>query len=206
MHHYQNVQLGGELHTAPLSNPQRILDCGTGTGIWALDMGDRYPSAEVIGVDLSPIQPSWVAPNVRFEIDDLEKEWTFKENYFDFIHSRHMAMGIHDWKAYIQQVFSPLQTSHNGELTHYVYGLDVQTYRTRRVDRALRTRTSLILRRRNLRRLQPRKMDVHLPFPRAQSWLEVYERQGACCVRKGGWVCGCLSDYVEAAPGTVGEG
>lgn len=28
---------GGKLHLAPLSNPQEILDIGTGTGIWALD-------------------------------------------------------------------------------------------------------------------------------------------------------------------------
>ena len=45
---------------APLpKNPQHILDCGTGTGIWALDIGEVFPSAEVIGVDLSPIQPEW---------------------------------------------------------------------------------------------------------------------------------------------------
>lgn len=42
-------------------------------------------------LDLSPIQPKWVAPNVKFEIDDLEKDWTFKENYFDFIHSRELS-------------------------------------------------------------------------------------------------------------------
>jgi methylase of polypeptide subunit release factors len=44
--------LQGELHKAPLKNPQRILDVGTGTGIWAIDMADRYPSAEVVGIDL----------------------------------------------------------------------------------------------------------------------------------------------------------
>jgi len=28
---------GGKLHLAPLENPQRVLDVGTGTGIWAID-------------------------------------------------------------------------------------------------------------------------------------------------------------------------
>lgn len=32
--------LRGELHNAPLENPQEILDLGTGTGIWALDMAE----------------------------------------------------------------------------------------------------------------------------------------------------------------------
>jgi ubiquinone/menaquinone biosynthesis C-methylase UbiE len=60
LHHELLLRLlNGELHTAPLKNPQRILDVGTGTGIWAIDVADRYPEAEVLGIDLSPIQPSW---------------------------------------------------------------------------------------------------------------------------------------------------
>jgi cyclopropane fatty-acyl-phospholipid synthase-like methyltransferase len=52
-----------KLYTAPLDHPQRVLDVGTGTGIWAIDMADRHPEAEVRGVDLSPIQPRWVPRN-----------------------------------------------------------------------------------------------------------------------------------------------
>ena len=70
----------GALHQAPIGkSPQRILDIGTGTGIWAIDAADRYPSALVTGTDLSPIQPSWVPPNCKFEIDDAEREWTHPE-------------------------------------------------------------------------------------------------------------------------------
>ena len=53
LHHEILLQLmDGELHFAPLRVPHRILDIGTGTGIWAIDMADKYPSAEVLGVDL----------------------------------------------------------------------------------------------------------------------------------------------------------
>ena len=62
-----------------------MLDVGTGTGIWAIDFGDEHPSAEVLGTDLSPTQPTWVPPNVRFEIDDATKPWTWDAGAFDFV-------------------------------------------------------------------------------------------------------------------------
>ncbi|KAI5845348.1 S-adenosyl-L-methionine-dependent methyltransferase [Tricharina praecox] len=97
--------LAGELHKAPLNNPQRILDVGTGTGIWAVDVADTYPMAEVIGTDLSPLQPTWVPPNCRFEVDDCEQNWTFRQDYFDFIHMRNLAQSISDWSRLMPEVY-----------------------------------------------------------------------------------------------------
>ncbi|KAL1609406.1 hypothetical protein SLS59_001772 [Nothophoma quercina] len=60
-HHMCLLLLDDKLHLAPLPEDRaiRILDIGTGTGIWAMDMGDKYPNAQVIGNELSPIQPRW---------------------------------------------------------------------------------------------------------------------------------------------------
>ncbi|OKL59744.1 hypothetical protein UA08_04931B, partial [Talaromyces atroroseus] len=50
-----------------------------------------YPSAKVIGNDLSPIQPEYVAPNAEFVIEDFEDEWVYQNDYFDFIHGRTLS-------------------------------------------------------------------------------------------------------------------
>lgn len=96
-----------QLYFAPLDerNVQNVLDIGTGTGIWAIEMGDQLPAANVVGIDLSPIQPDWVPSNVHFVVDDAESEWLYPEDHFDYVHSRHTVMAIKDWpKLYKQAV------------------------------------------------------------------------------------------------------
>lgn len=72
-------------------------------------MADEYPSAKVTGVDLSPIQPSFVPPNCVFEIDDLTLPWTYAPNQFDFIHVREMFGCIPDWDEFFRQCYSCLR-------------------------------------------------------------------------------------------------
>ncbi|KAI5843769.1 S-adenosyl-L-methionine-dependent methyltransferase [Tricharina praecox] len=99
-------QLRGELHGAPApKEPKRILDVGTGSGIWAIDMAEKYPDCEVLGIDLSPIQPNWVPPNCRFEIDDAEEEWIHVDNSFDFIHMRNLNQGISHWDHVLSEAY-----------------------------------------------------------------------------------------------------
>ncbi|KAK0609893.1 S-adenosyl-L-methionine-dependent methyltransferase [Bombardia bombarda] len=78
------------LYLSPLRHPpQSVLDLGTGTGIWAIDCAVAHPTARVLGTDLSPIQPDYVPPNCRFEIDDAEDEWLYSpEQSFDLVHLR----------------------------------------------------------------------------------------------------------------------
>lgn len=77
------------------------------------DFGDEYPSATITGTDLSPIQPTWVPPNVKFEIDDAQTEWTWDDNWFDFVHIRCLMGSIKDWHHLYSEAFRqahPLST------------------------------------------------------------------------------------------------
>lgn len=59
IYHYLNLlMLDGKLHVSPVEKrvKMKVLDVGTGTGIWAIDFADTHPDSEVVGVDLSPIQ------------------------------------------------------------------------------------------------------------------------------------------------------
>jgi hypothetical protein len=58
--------------------------------VWVLtrsSAADKFPSAQVIGVDLSPIQPIWVPPNLQFVVDDIEDEWLHGSDW-DLVHMR----------------------------------------------------------------------------------------------------------------------
>jgi trans-aconitate methyltransferase len=102
--------LSGKLTTVSLSNPRKILDIGTGTGEWAMAMGDEYPQAEVVGTDIAKIQPSAVPLNVFFEIDDAEEEggWTWAEDEFDLVHFRSMVGAFTDWKHIYTEAYKHL--------------------------------------------------------------------------------------------------
>ena len=105
-HHIFNLATRGKLVHAPIQNPSRVLDAGTGTGIWAIEFADQYPGAHVIGCDLSPIQPGWIPPNLEFEVDDIEDRWRHKP--FNYIHIRSLSGAIKDWKALLKQAYNHL--------------------------------------------------------------------------------------------------
>ena len=97
---------GSKLFHAPLESPVRVLDLGTGTGIWAVELAEKFPQTDIYGVDLSPIQPSWAPRNVKFEIDDIEDDWTWPENHFDLLYSKTMLVGgIKNSRKYFEQAY-----------------------------------------------------------------------------------------------------
>jgi ubiquinone/menaquinone biosynthesis C-methylase UbiE len=79
----------GANHLAPLDAvldrlevpPRRVLDLGTGTGVAAIALARRFPEAEIVGLDLSPVMVAQAEKKltaelrgrVRFETGDAER-------------------------------------------------------------------------------------------------------------------------------------
>ncbi|KAG9242656.1 S-adenosyl-L-methionine-dependent methyltransferase [Calycina marina] len=131
--------LHNQLFTAPIESPKNILDFGTGTGIWAIEVASQYPSSRVLGTDLSPIQPNlqvvpsmthpWlvlmqtsVPPNCQFEVDDFDDEWNYSQT-FDLIHGRTMVTCFKDPLAVITSAFNALSPGGYLELQDMVIPL-----------------------------------------------------------------------------------
>ncbi|KAJ5088736.1 hypothetical protein N7456_012352 [Penicillium angulare] len=98
------------LFRAPVKDPQRVLDIGTGQGSWAVDMADMFPNSTVYGVDLYPPPVTWMPPNCILEVDDVLQEWTWREP-FDFIHMRLMlgAFSSQEWDRVYKQCYDNLE-------------------------------------------------------------------------------------------------
>ncbi|KAK3347149.1 S-adenosyl-L-methionine-dependent methyltransferase [Lasiosphaeria hispida] len=86
-----------------------VLDLGTGTGIWAIELGDKYPEAKITGIDLSPIQPNFVPQNVHFFVDDFEEDWVDADNKYDYIHIRHTLFSVRDRNLLFQRAMHHLK-------------------------------------------------------------------------------------------------
>ncbi|KAI1840310.1 hypothetical protein JX265_013755 [Neoarthrinium moseri] len=112
MKHATTLEItGGKLFFAPIGeHPQRIIDLGTGTGSWAIGMADQFPSAQVIGLDLSPIQEPWIPPNLRFIVEDIHDPWIHGDD-FDLVHLRHVSLFLKNFESVVAKAFQHLRPS-----------------------------------------------------------------------------------------------
>ena len=108
-HHIWRLTLNGDLYISPLPrNAHNVLDVGTGTGIWAIEFAQQHPETHVTGIDLSPIQPTFVPPNCQFIIDNAEADWIY-DTKFDLVHARLLVLGLRDWPRFFRQAWDNMK-------------------------------------------------------------------------------------------------
>ncbi len=101
--------LDGRFLNAPIVEPVgRVLDIGTGCGIWAAEFATEHPTAEIVGIDIFP-QPTIVAPrNCHFMTVDAEKDWEIGGAKFDIIHIRLVPFHAKEVPAVLRRCYGHL--------------------------------------------------------------------------------------------------
>lgn len=100
-----------------------MLDVACGTGIWSLQYSAEHPRSQVLGTDLSKIQPPTAdTPNCTFMKDDAEAEWLFQRR-FDFVHLRQVITCFDDPRKIVRQAF--LNLNAGGWIEYQDFGLDL---------------------------------------------------------------------------------
>lgn len=92
-------------YVAPVVQPARVLDVGSGSGQWAYDLCTEFPDAAVVGLDLAPSNPPWPS-NYRFVRNNLLQGLPFTDGQFDFVHQRLLFSGIpvRSWSVTVQDL------------------------------------------------------------------------------------------------------
>lgn len=86
----------------------RVLDLGTGTGIWAINVLDILPDAEVDAADLNQIQPAMIPPGLNFYQVDLEEpSWEPLQRDCHLVHTRCLLGSIRTdlWPKFYKNAF-----------------------------------------------------------------------------------------------------
>jgi ubiquinone/menaquinone biosynthesis C-methylase UbiE len=93
-----------------LSGPLRILDLGCGTGQITRRLADRYPQAQIVGVDilegnleLARRENSVYAERVRYETGDAFA-LKFADASFDLVVCRHMSQSVPDFHLVVDEI------------------------------------------------------------------------------------------------------
>lgn len=95
LQHYALAEVIRGNYLAPVSDPQNVLDVGTGTGQWVVDLCRAFPRAVGLGLDLVAYSRSAPPPaNYRFVRGDVVAGLPFSDGAFDFVHQRLLRPGI----------------------------------------------------------------------------------------------------------------
>ncbi|HEX8982356.1 MAG TPA: class I SAM-dependent methyltransferase [Ktedonobacterales bacterium] len=102
-HYLLRSGIGGNF-IAPVTQPRAILDVGSGSGRWAMEVAASFPSARIVGMDIvTPTvdvtqvlgngldaQPA----NYEFAIGNILEGLPFPDASFDFVHQRLLITAI----------------------------------------------------------------------------------------------------------------
>ncbi|PVF97733.1 S-adenosyl-L-methionine-dependent methyltransferase [Serendipita vermifera] len=82
---------------SPSSNEtKRVLDLGSGSGAWCIDMALEFPHAEVLGIDIQIRSKEHAPSNCKFQVLDINAGLSQFHGMYDLVHCRYTGQGFAD--------------------------------------------------------------------------------------------------------------
>ncbi|KAL2016045.1 hypothetical protein VTK56DRAFT_4311 [Thermocarpiscus australiensis] len=97
-----------QLFRSPISAPTRVLDLKTGSGYWVDKVALVEESADVVGMDIAPVQRA-TEPNCLFLFDNFNWEWNRAPRSFDLIRGDKLLGNVQDWARLFRNSFNCLR-------------------------------------------------------------------------------------------------
>jgi SAM-dependent methyltransferase len=111
-HEVFGLILDNKLLTTPIPKDfsGRVLDIGTGTGVWAAEFATANPASTVLGIDLYAPSITPVPENCTFRVLDVESpDWSHLLEKFDVIHGRMFLFLLKDPREMLHRCLEALQ-------------------------------------------------------------------------------------------------
>ncbi|RUS30288.1 S-adenosyl-L-methionine-dependent methyltransferase, partial [Jimgerdemannia flammicorona] len=90
----------------------RVLDLGTGTGIWSIEMAVEYPTSTFVGTDVATVFPTHdqIPKNCSF-VQANTLQLPFEDASFDFVYQRFMGLAFSpsEWKIAMKEIVRVLK-------------------------------------------------------------------------------------------------
>ncbi|KAF5352407.1 hypothetical protein D9756_005826 [Leucocoprinus leucothites] len=119
------------------SEPQKaVLDLGTGSGNWIIDVARDFPHCSAVAIDLTPMKVMYdmilhrpenleesvrIPTNLRGEVDDINLGLEHYYGKFNVVHTRLIAIGVQDYYRLIDQISEVLRPGGLIDLTEVGY-------------------------------------------------------------------------------------
>lgn len=117
--HVALIELMHGLFRAPVEYPQRILDIGCGTGAVTCALGQKFPDAQVVGLDPSPVPginnktknvsfTEGRMPQILSSVSSVDGT-NFERASYDLVFHRLLVGGMTHWQEFLRAVTSLLK-------------------------------------------------------------------------------------------------